>query len=81
MLKRLTDKKKIGSMTWVKHEFYHQVNIYLFKVKNRNSRKRSEICSKFIIRRHNDVVLFFFFVNFEHISLFFLVFLLLNLSK
>ena len=33
MLKRLTDKKKIGSMTWVKHEFYHQANIYLFKVK------------------------------------------------
>ena len=78
MLKRLTDKKKIGSMTWVKHEFYHQANIYLFKVKNRNSRKRSEICSKFIIRRHNYVDLVFF-VNFEHISLFFLVFVLLNL--
>ena len=80
MLKRLTHKKKIGSMTWVKHEFYHQVNIYLFKVKNRNSRKRSQICSKFIMRRHNDVVLVFI-VNFEHISLFFLVFLLLNLGK
>ena len=80
MLKRLADKKNIGCITWVKKKFYNQANIYLFKVKNRNSRKRCEICSKSIIKRHNDVVLFFF-VNFEHISQLFLVFLLLNLSK
>ena len=31
-----------------------QENIYLFKVNNRNSRKRCEICSK-ITKTHNDV--------------------------
>ena len=47
-----------------------QANIYLFKVKNRNIRKRCEICSKLKIktpeRRHwsrSGV-----FTNFEHIS-------------
>ena len=46
-------------------------HIYLFKVNNRNTRRRYEICSKLTIktpeRRHqrrSDV----FIVNFEHIS-------------
>ena len=55
----------------------------MFKVNNRNTRTRSEICSKLTIkipeRRHwrrSGV-----FVNFEHISHLVLVFLLLTLSK
>ena len=59
-------------------------NIYLFKANNRITRKRGEICSKLTIktserrqRRHSGV----FIVNIEHISHFFLVFLLLNLNK
>ena len=60
------------------------VNIYLFKVNNRNTRKRCKICSKLTIntpeRRHwhcSDI----FIVNFEHISHLFLVFLMLTLNK
>ena len=59
-------------------------NIYLFKVNNRSTRKRFEICSKLTIekaegcqRRHSDV----FIDNFEHIFPLFLVFLLLILKK
>ena len=58
--------------------------IYLFKVNNRNTRTRCEICSKLTIntpeRRHwrrSGV----FIVNFEHISHLVLVFLLLTLSR
>ena len=49
-------------------------NIYLFKVNNRSTRKRCEICSKLTIFWHRSVV---FLVNFDHISRFFSVFLLL----
>ena len=59
-------------------------NIYLLKVNNRNTRKRCEICSMLTIkipeRRHwrrSGI----FIVNFEHISLLVLVFLLLILSR
>ena len=58
----------------------NQANIYLFKVNNRNTRKRYEICSKLTIktpeRRHwrSSCV---YIVNFEHISHLYLVFLLL----
>ena len=54
------------------------VNSYPFLVNYRNSRKRSDICSKLKIRTpvrcHSGV----FIVNFERISLFFLVCLLLS---
>ena len=57
---------------------------YLFKVNNKNTRTRCEICSKLTVktpeRRHcrrSGV----FIVNFEHISHFVLVFLLLTLSR
>ena len=56
----------------------------MFKVDNRNTRKRFELCPKVIMkaseRRHwrrYDTC----FVNFEHISHFFLLFLLLTLNK
>ena len=38
-------------------------NIYLFKVDNRNTRKKCEICSKLTIKTPGD-----FIVNFEYIS-------------
>ena len=54
-----------------------------FKVNNRNTKTRCEICSKLIIKtpqrchwRRSSV----YFVNFEHVSHLFLVFLLLTLS-
>ena len=57
---------------------------YMFKVNNRNTGTRCEICSKLTIKipercrwRRSSV----FAVNFEHISHFVLVFLLLTLSK
>ena len=58
----------------------YPAKIYLFKVNNRNSRKMCKICSKLTIKtpeRRSGV----FIVNFEHISHFFLLFLLLTLSK
>ena len=51
--------------------------IYLLEVNNRNIRARCEICSKLQRRRCSGV----FFVNFEHISLLDLVFLMLTLNK
>ena len=59
-------------------------NIYLFKVNNRNTRKKCEICNKkFTIKkpqrrqwRHSGV-----FVNFEHISHLFPVLLLYTLDE
>ena len=61
----------------------HPTSNYMFKVKNRNTRTRSEICSKLIIKTperchwHCSGVII---VNFEHISHLVLVFLLLTLN-
>ena len=58
-------------------------NIYLFKVNNRNTRKRCEIYLKLTIKTsqqchwHRSGV---FIVNFEHISYLFLVFLFLTFN-
>ena len=64
--------------------FFLAVGNYMFKVNNRNTRTRCEICSKLTIktseRRHwrrSGV----FIVNFEHISHLVLKFLLLTLSR
>ena len=62
----------------------HPGNIYLFKVNNRNPRKRCEICSKLTIKtaeRHQWRRFGVFIVDFEHISQLFQVLLLLTLSK
>ena len=59
-------------------------NIYFFKVHNRNTRKRCEICSKLTVKtpeRHHWGRSGAFIVNFEHIPHLFLVFLLLTLNK
>ena len=69
---------------------YHPAGIYLFKVNNRNTRTRCEICSKLTINtpeRRGDVLVYllltdpeFLYLN-EHISHLVLVFLLLTLNK
>ena len=63
---------------------YNPVGNYMFKVNNRNTRTRCEICSKLTTKtpeprywRRSGV----FIVNFEHISHLVLVFLLLTLSR
>ena len=59
-------------------------NIYLFKVNNKNTSKRCEICSKLTLKTpewcqwHRSGV---FIINFEYLSHLFLVFLLLTLNK
>ena len=55
----------------------HPAGIYLFKVNNRNTRTRCEICSKLTIKTPE---LLLTIVNFEHISHLVLVFLLLTLN-
>ena len=57
---------------------------YIFKVSNRNTRTRCDICSKLTIKtpeRHHWRRFGIFSVNFEHISHLVLVFLLLTLSR
>ena len=77
-------KSKIDSLQKGVTAKSYQANIYLVKVNNRNTRKRCEIFSKLTIktpeprRSRRSVV---FIVNFENISHFFLVFLLLTLNK
>ena len=62
---------------------YNLAGIYLFKVKNRNTRARCEICSKLTIKTPErrwcrfGVSIF----NFEHIPHLVLVFLFLTLSR
>ena len=56
---------------------------YMFKVNNRNTRTRCEICSKLTIKtpeRYQWCPSGVFIVNLEHISHLLLVFLLLTLS-
>ena len=67
-----------------KSGYCNPASINLFKVKNRNTRKRCGICLKITIKtptrhqwRRSDV----FTINFEHISHLFLMFLFLILNK
>ena len=58
--------------------------IYLFKVNNRNIRKRCEICSNITLRtpeRHQWRRSSVFIVNFQYISHLFLAFLLFKVSR
>ena len=58
---------------------------YIFKVNNRNTRTRCEICSKLTIktpeRRQERLNFGVFIVNFEHISYLVLVLLLSTLNR
>ena len=61
----------------------HPAGIYLLKVNNRNTSARCEICAKLTIKipeRCHSRGSGIFIVNFEHISHFVLVFLLLTLN-
>ena len=53
------------------------VDIYLFKINNRNIKKSCEICSKLTVKTPERCQ-YVFIVNFEHISHLLLVFLLLT---
>ena len=60
------------------------INVYLFEVDNRNTRKRYDICSKLTIKtpeRGHWCCSGVFIVNFEHVSYLFLGFLLVALNK
>ena len=71
----------------VKHKVFtldYPVGIYMFKVKNRNTRKRCEVCSRLTIktperhhRRRSVVVI----ANFKHISHLVVMLLLLTLRR
>ena len=81
--KRFLYAKKKNAETFIAL-FNYPAGNYVFKLNNRNTRARCEICSKLTIktpeRRHwrlSDV----FIVNFEHISHLVLVFLSLTLSR
>ena len=71
----------LGNLT---HKAFSPTDIYLLKVNNRNTRTRCEICSKLTIkipeRRHSTRRSGIFTVNFNHISHFVLLFLLLTLN-
>ena len=76
----LNERKNITILT----NLNNPANIYLFKVNNKNTSEKSEICSKLTLKtleqRHwlRSVV---FIVNFKHISHLSLVFLLLTLNQ
>ena len=53
----------------------------MFKVNNRCTRTRSEICSKLTLKTPEGRLLVDFIVNFENISHLAVVFLLLTLTK
>ena len=64
--------------------YAYSAKIYLFKVNNKNTRKKCEICSKLTLKtpeRCQRRLSVAFVVNFEHISHLLLMFLLLTLNK
>ena len=66
------------------HNLSNSAGNYMFKVNSRNTRTRCEICSKLTIKtpeRRHWRLSGVFIVNFEHISLFVPVFLLLTLNR
>ena len=72
--KQLGPIRKISLEPWYFIKLF-LANLYLFKVKNKNTRKKYEICLKLSIKYQNDVS------DILHISQLFLVFLLLTLNK
>ena len=53
--KQLGPIRKIGLDPWYFIKLF-PANLYLFKVKNKNTRKRCEICLKLTIKHQNDVI-------------------------
>ena len=78
---------------WFLYEMYHwaenenelyPAGNYMFKINNRNTKTRCEICSNLTLKTPEQRQLGrsgFFFVNFEHLLNLVLVFLLLTLSS
>ena len=70
--------------SYIKHIWAnYPANIYLFKVNNRNTRKRCEICSKLTIKHQNDELWTHFtpfssvsFVDFEQVNISWVVFMI-----
>ena len=66
------------------YQLHYLANIYLFKINNRKTRTRWEICSKLTVKTRvwrlwsRSAV---FIVNFKHVSNLFLLFLWLKLSR
>ena len=74
----------VKEQTQRKTSTHYPANIYSFKVNNRNTRQRCEICSKLTTKtseRHHWRRSGVFIVNSDHISHLFLLFLMLTLSK
>ena len=66
---------------WNKNHWTNPVGNYMFKVSNRNSRTRYEICSKLTIKISERRQWGIFIVNFKHVLHLVLVVLLLPLPK
>ena len=83
-LKIIPTNPRNNSIPYSHYTCTYPANIYLFKVNNRNTRKRCKISSKLTTKtseRRQWRRFGVFIVNFEHISRHFLVFLLLTLNK
>ena len=78
----LTILPKVMKCSWVSVKHISAGN-YMFKVKNKNTRTRRKVCSKFTIKtpkrywRRSGI----FIMNFEHLSHLALIFLLLTFSR
>ena len=77
------EKSSFTAKIW-KYNSSSYAGNFMFKIDNRNTRKRSEICSKLTIKilerhqwRHSRV----FIVNFEHISYLVLLFYIANFEQ
>ena len=77
----LSKKEYIWCIIDFQPDTNNPANICLFKVNNKNIRKRCEICSNLTTKTRYWHCSGIFIVNFEHISHLFGVFLLLTLNK
>ena len=84
-VQKANSKRKVLQRKRFERIYIYPAGNYMFKVNNRNTRTRCETCSKLTIktpeRRHWRHRYGVFIVNLKHILHFFLVFLLLTLSK
>ena len=84
-VQKANTKRKVLQRKRFERIYIYPAGNYMFKVNNRNTRIRCKTCSKLTIetpeRRHWRHRYGVFIVNLKHILHFFLVFLLLTLSK
>ena len=80
---KTVEKSSFTAKIW-KYNSSSQAGNFMFKINNRNTRKRSEICSKLtikILERHQWQHSRVFIVNFEHISYLVLLFYIANFEQ